>query len=92
MAVYIDSANNKFRGMIMSHMIADTLDELHVMAKKIGMKKEWFQEDASFPHYDVSISRKKDALKLGAIEIERREIVRKMRELRKTDEYKKYKK
>lgn len=85
MAVYVDSANLKYRNMVMCHMIADTLPELHDMAKKIGMKKEWFQKDASFPHYDVPLFRKKKALELGAIEVNRREIALKMREIRKNN-------
>lgn len=82
MTVYIDSANIAFRGMIMCHMIADNLDELHFMANAIGMKKEWFQGDASFPHYDVPLFRKKKALELGTIEVNRKELVKHMRRIR----------
>lgn len=32
MSVYIDKANLPFRKMIMCHMIADNLEELHQMA------------------------------------------------------------
>ena len=42
MAVYVDSANIPYRNMVMCHLIADTLPELHEMAFKIGMKREWF--------------------------------------------------
>ena len=83
MPVYIDKANLKFRNMIMCHMIADTEQELHDMALKIGMKKEWYQKNASFPHYDVCLMRKKVALSNGAIEVDRRTLVYKMREIRK---------
>lgn len=85
MAVYIDSANLKYRNMIMCHMIADSYEELHDMAQKIGMKKAWFQSNASFPHYDVCLMRKKKAIQYGAIQLNRRELVYKMREFRKNN-------
>lgn len=88
MAVYIDSANIPFRGMIMCHLIADTLDELHEMAYLIGMKREWFQKNASFPHYDIPLKRKEKAIELGTILLTRREIALKMKEIRKIQGYK----
>lgn len=71
MAVYVDQERNKLGRMVMCHMFADTLAELHDMAQKIGMRRDWFQP-LSFPHYDVSLSRKADALRHGAIEVDRR--------------------
>jgi hypothetical protein len=68
MAVYVDNARIPYRRMIMNHMIADTLDELHAMADAIGMKREWFQP-TSFPHYDVCLMRKAKAVELGAIDV-----------------------
>lgn len=87
MTVFVDSARNALGRMKMCHMIADTLAELHDMAEKIGMKREWFQEGASFPHYDVSLTRREKAVRLGAVELERRGIALKIRELRNTEEY-----
>ena len=81
MTVYVDRARNPLGRMIMCHMIADDLDELHRMASAIGMRREWFQP-LSFPHYDVSLTRRARALKLGAIEVDRRELVRIMKTLR----------
>lgn len=83
MPVYVDKPIHEFKGMIMCHMIADTLEELHEMADKIGIKREWFQKNASFPHYDIPKMRREKAVKLGAIEVNRRELVYKMREIRK---------
>jgi hypothetical protein len=54
--------------MIMCHMIADTPAELHAMAEQIGMRREWFQPD-SFPHYDVCLMRRADAVHRGAIDV-----------------------
>lgn len=72
MSVYVDGERNRFGRMIMCHMFADSLAELHDMAAKIGMDRHWFQP-LSFPHYDVSLSRRAVALQKGAIEVDRRE-------------------
>lgn len=82
MAVYVDKAANNFGRMIMCHMIADTPDELHAMADKIGLRRAWFQKWASFPHYDLSKTRRAAALRAGAIELDRRELVNAMRRIR----------
>lgn len=71
MTVYIDKERNTFGRMIMCHMFADTIAELHDMASKIGMRRTWFQP-FSFPHYDVAVGRRKKALELGAVEVDRR--------------------
>jgi hypothetical protein len=55
------------------HMFADKADcpELHVIAGKIGMRREWFQGD----HYDLTPGRRKQAVKAGAIEVTREQAV-----------------
>lgn len=82
MAVYVDRQQNRFRDMVMCHMLADTEAELHAMAKRIGARREWYQRDASTPHYDVPLFRRAMALELGAIEIGRRETVAIIRRIR----------
>lgn len=67
--------------MIMCHMLADTPAELHAMAEKIGMKREWFQP-TSFPHYDVALSRRSIALAHGAVEVNRRGVYEIMKRVR----------
>lgn len=49
-----------------SHMWADELEELHILAAKIGMKKSWFQDRPGFPHYDLVPTKRRLALNLGA--------------------------
>jgi hypothetical protein len=63
--IYIDDARIPYRGMLMSHLIADDLEELHSFAQKLGLKREWFQ-DKRVPHYDVSDGKRKLAIRLGA--------------------------
>ena len=82
MSVYVDSYFAEYGRMQMSHMIADTLDELHRMADAIGVQRKWFQAKASFPHYDVCKSKRELAIKLGAIPVDKREFVGHMRRLR----------
>jgi hypothetical protein len=63
-------------------MIADTNEELHAMAAKIGLKRAWFQTNLE-PHYDLTASKRKQAVAAGAVELEDRpfhEILRKWRE------------
>lgn len=71
MTVYVDDMRAKFGRMIMCHMIADSDDELHAMAAKIGLKRHWHQcpPKASHSHYDVSLSFKAKALREGAVQI-----------------------
>jgi len=59
------------------HMAADTLEELHEMARKIGMKREWFQPGRGrHPHYDLVKSRRDKAVALGAKAVTGRDLVR----------------
>jgi hypothetical protein len=82
MSVYVDRARNRFGRMVMCHMLADTLDELHAMADRIGLRREWFQSKASTPHYDVSLEKRALAIRHGARDCSRAEIVEVIRRLR----------
>lgn len=73
MAVYVDKMKTPHRGMIMCHMIADDVEELHAMAARLGLKREWFQlSNRGVPHYDICQSKKALALRYGAQELGRR--------------------
>lgn len=84
MSVYVDSARNGYGRMVMCHMIADSLDELHAMADAIGVARRWFQAapPASFPHYDIAQSKRALAVECGAVECDRRVFVDHLRRLR----------
>lgn len=51
------------------HMWADTPEELHALAARIGLRRSWFQEHSRLPHYDLTPGRRRAALAAGAIEM-----------------------
>ncbi|RYG42614.1 DUF4031 domain-containing protein [bacterium] len=78
MAVYVDKlfeARPIHGQTLWCHMTADTLEELHAMAERLGMKREWFQ-DKRTPHYDLPPSRRILAIELGAVEIDQYALAR----------------
>jgi len=48
------------------HLTADTLEELHALARRIGLRREWFQSKGLVPHYDLTPGRREAALRAGA--------------------------
>jgi hypothetical protein len=82
MAVYVDQEENRFGRMVMSHMVADSLEELHAMADKIGLKRSWFQP-RSHPHYDVSRQKRSLAIAFGAVEVDRKGLVEALQRYRR---------
>lgn len=74
MTVWVDDmhkfAMGQFGRMKMSHLMADTDDELHAMAARIGVARRWFQGD----HYDVAMSKRAQAIEFGAVAITLREM------------------
>lgn len=60
----------------MCHMIADTSEELLSMADKIGVQRRWIQKAGTkLEHFDISISKRKIAIELGAIEKTTKELL-----------------
>ena len=50
-------------------MMSDTsIEELHIFAAKLGLNKKWYQ-DKSAAHYDVCLSKRDEAINLGAIDL-----------------------
>src|SRR5258708_836261 len=88
MPCYVDSLQTYshgrgfWRGRPSCHLIADTQDELHAFALSLGCRRSWFQNDSSIPHYDLDELRRRRAVKLGALEIDRKELVRRIRQHR----------
>ena len=77
MTVFVDNVRFVLGGMIMCHMWADTLDELLEMVDKVGVDRKWLQghptlstgkyREASWVHFDVSLSKKNKAIAAGAV-------------------------
>ena len=88
MAVYVDDAFVEGDWGYWSgggHMQADTLDELHTMAARLGMRREWFQSKPGRPwhdHYDLTQARRERAIALGAEVITWRDTARRNRRWR----------
>jgi len=61
------------------HLVADAESELCLFAEKIGLRLEWFQRNPRLPHFDLTANMRRKAVKAGAIEIDRRQLVKMMR-------------
>lgn len=75
MAVYVDNMQARYGRLILSHMMADSDEELHAMADRIGVNRRWWQspEMSSGSHYDICARSRGKALRFGAIEITMRQ-------------------
>lgn len=87
MSVYVDDlqlsgvyASKKWPHKKNCHLMADSLDELHLFASKIGMKRSWFQNHPQYPHYDLTENKRREAVFLGAIEKTGIELIRYFKE------------
>lgn len=71
MTVYVDDAVTLWRGRRWAHLMADTLDELHAFAERLGMPRRAFQNKTSGAHYDITADMRELAIELGAVPISR---------------------
>ena len=81
MACYVDDMYlhpmGRFGRMKMSHLVADTLDELHAMADRIGVARRWVQHaerGKGWVHYDISMEKRQLAIAAGAVPITMRQL------------------
>lgn len=72
MTTYVDDARERYGLLIMCHMVADTIEELHAFAEQLGLKRKWFHDG----HYNIGQDKRRAAIGMGAIAITRREAVR----------------
>ncbi len=76
MTVLIDEARWWYRGRKWCHMVSDdNLDELHTLAHAIGIPRRGFHGD----HYDVPEEWRVEAIAAGAVIVDSRELVRRLR-------------
>ena len=82
MTVYVDDPFTLWRGQRWAHLMADTLDELHVFAQhKLDIPRRAFQNKTSGAHYDVPEALRDEAIRQGAVPISRhtdRELLRRV--------------
>ena len=74
MAVYVDDMQRPAKvgrfNAVWSHLLADTDDELHAFAARLGLKRAWHQHPGTpLSHYDVTESKRRQAIRLGAVQI-----------------------
>ena len=82
MAVYVDRlCDYGWRHGPSCHLIADSVEELIDFAVSMGMRREWYQPRSS-PHFDLTADGRRLAVEKGAVELDNRAFVRKLRELR----------
>lgn len=83
MAVYVDNLRDYgWRHGPSCHLIADSIDELMEFAVGMGLRREWFQAKST-PHFDLTVDARQVAVEHGAIELDHRQLIAKIRELRK---------
>ncbi|MBD0416307.1 DUF4031 domain-containing protein [Oryzicola mucosus] len=84
MAVYVDAAIWHFAGRRWCHLLADDEVELHRFAAQLGIKRSSYQgpPKTSAPHYDITGLERDRAVRLGAVESSRQEIVEIFRRVR----------
>jgi hypothetical protein len=75
MALYIDPPTWPGHGRLWSHLVSDvSYAELHAFAARLGAPPRAFDGD----HYDIPSTRHPDAVRLGAIEVGSKELVRRL--------------
>lgn len=83
--VYVDALMDwGWRLGVSCHMLPHghtdlALEELHQMAERIGLKREWFQDKTRWLHYDLTASRRAAAVAAGAVEITSKTYIIRMR-------------
>ena len=89
MTVYIDHAfayGDWGRWSGGGHLQADSAEELHAFAQRLGLRREWFQSKPQRPendHYDLTEAGRMAALELGAIAEDRRAGTRRRQAIRR---------
>ena len=83
--VYVDNMRIPFGRMRMSHLMANTPEELREMAEKLGLTRYIQHPGAPKEHLDVSDSKRKEALGMGAVPTDGRKMVQIVQAKRETE-------
>lgn len=76
MAVLVDTPRWPAHGTLWAHLVSDTdLAELHAFAARCGLPRRAFDLD----HYDVPAEAYPELVRLGAVLVDGRELVRRLR-------------
>jgi Protein of unknown function (DUF4031) len=67
-AVYVDDARIPWRGLIWSHMVAETEEELHGAAEALGIPRTRVQAKGRTVHYDLPEAWRQRAIAAGLAE------------------------
>ena len=76
MTILVDDARWPWRGRLWAHLVSDvSYEELHAFAASIGKRRAAFQGD----HYDIDTAEREVALRYGAVAVNSRELVSRLR-------------
>ena len=83
MPVYVDNIRIPFRRMKMSHLMADTTEELLAMADAIKLDRRHIQHPGTpTEHFDVSVAYRLAAIRNGAQPVQATDLARLVRDRR----------
>lgn len=84
MTVYVDRVRDwsyvaRLKGLRHTHwchLLADSREELHAFAGQLGLRRSWFQDHPIRWHYDLTPNKRVQAVRLGAVEIDHRDVAK----------------
>jgi hypothetical protein len=80
--VYVDDARIRWRGLLWSHLVANSEEELHAAAASLGIPRSRVQDKGRTLHYDLPESWRQRAIDDGvATPVGWRDVVRMRRSL-----------
>lgn len=79
-AIYVDALHpctptQRWRFTMSCHLYGRDLEALHAFAARLGLRRAWFQEHSKLPHYDLTENKRAQALRMGAVAMEIREVM-----------------